>query len=64
MDLIQIIHTIMLLFLAIGAVDYLLDGRLGLKEDFEEGIMTSGRLILWLAGLLVLLRSWPVVWGS
>ena len=54
MDLIQIIHTIMLLFLAIGAVDYLLDGRLGLKEDFEEGIMTSGRLILCMAGFMVL----------
>lgn len=50
----QIIHFIILFFLGFGALDYLLDGRLGLKESFEEGVMTSGRLTLCMAGFMVL----------
>ena len=44
----------MLCFLAVGGADYLLDGRFGLGKEFEEGILTCGRLLLVMAGFMVL----------
>lgn len=53
-DLTQGINTVMLCFLAVGGADYLLDGRFGLGKEFEEGILTCGRLLLVMAGFMVL----------
>lgn len=54
MDLNQIITDVMLVFFALGAVDYVLDGRFGLSKEFEQGIMAAGRLTLCMAGFIVL----------
>lgn len=40
--------------LAIGAADYAAGNRLGLGKEFEQGIMACGRLILCMAGFMVL----------
>ena len=53
-DLTQGINTVMLCFLAVGGADYLLDGRFGLGKEFEKGILTCGRLLLVMAGFMVL----------
>ena len=53
-DLTQGINTVMLCFLAVGGADYLLGGRFGLGKEFEEGILTCGRLLLVMAGFMVL----------
>ena len=53
-DLTQGINTVMLCFLAVGGADYLLDGRFGLGKEFEEGILTCGRLLLVMAGFMIL----------
>lgn len=55
MDLTQGINAVMLCFLAVGGADYLLGGRFGLGKEFEEGIVTCGRLLLVMAGLW----CWP-----
>lgn len=54
MDLNQIITAIMLVFFVVGAIDYVLDNRFGLGKQFEQGVMASGRLILCMAGFIVL----------
>lgn len=53
MDLTQGINAVMLCFLAVGGADYLLGGRFGLGREFEEGIVTCGRLLLVMAGFMV-----------
>ena len=52
MDL--IISTIMLIFLLMGAFDYIGGNRLGLGEEFTKGLLTSGRLLLCMTGFMVL----------
>lgn len=42
------------LFLVLGAVDYATGCRLGLGREFEQGVLSSGRLLLCMAGFLVL----------
>lgn len=42
------------LFLILGGVDYAAGGRFGLGKEFEQGILSSGRLLLCMAGFLVL----------
>ena len=37
---------IMVVFMIIGAVDHVIGGKLGLGEQFEEGIMAMGSLAL------------------
>lgn len=54
MNLNQIITTIMLVFFVVGAIDYVLNNRFGLGNQFEQGVMASGRLILCMAGFIVL----------
>ena len=49
-----IISAVMLIFLLIGAVDYVCGNRLGLGEEFTKGLMTSGRLLLCMTGFMVL----------
>ncbi|MBE6929360.1 MAG: ethanolamine utilization protein EutH [Ruminococcaceae bacterium] len=54
----MIINTIILAVMGIcfvlGAVDRLIGNRFGLGEKFEEGIRTTGDLILTMAGMMVL----------
>lgn len=54
MELTQIINMVMVCFLVLGAADYILDGRFGIKNEFEEGILTSGHLTFCMAGFMVL----------
>lgn len=42
------------LFLILGAADFASGGRLGLGKEFEQGILSSGQLLLCMAGFLVL----------
>ncbi len=49
-----LIKWIMAVSLAVGAVDLILGGRFGLGKEFENGIMTAGRLILFMAGFMAL----------
>ncbi len=54
MDLNQMISIAVMGSLAIGAADYATGNRLGLGKEFEQGIMACGRLILCMAGFMVL----------
>lgn len=54
MDLNQMISIAVMGSLAIGAADYAAGNRLGLGKEFEQGIMACGRLILCMAGFMVL----------
>lgn len=54
MNLTQIITAVMVIFLVIGAADYVMGNRFGLGKEFEEGIMACGRLTLCMAGFMVL----------
>ena len=45
---------VMLGFLLLGAVDYVAGNRFGLGSEFEKGLLTCGRLILCMAGYMVL----------
>lgn len=54
MDLNQIITLVMLIFFILGAADYILEGRFGLRTEFESGMMAAGRLTLCMAGFIVL----------
>ncbi len=53
-----IVHTVIswaaLIALFLGGADYLLDNRLGIGREFCEGIMSAGRLLLCMAGFMVL----------
>lgn len=53
MSINEIIIYVMVLFLLIGAVDKCIGGKLGLSEQFEEGIMAMGALALSMAGIMV-----------
>lgn len=50
----QVITWLALIFLVLGAVDYVLGGRFGLGQEFERGIMTTGRLLLCIAGFIIM----------
>lgn len=50
----QILMGTAFLFLALGAADYATGGHFGLGKEFEQGILSSGRLLLCMAGFLVL----------
>ena len=49
-----IILTLMGICFVLGAVDRLLGNRFGLGEKFEDGIRTSGDLMLSMAGIVIL----------
>ena len=49
-----VIIYIMVGFAIIGGVDRIFGSRLGLGAEFEKGILTSGQLILTMAGIMVL----------
>lgn len=48
------ITYIMLVFLVLGAIDFLLDNRFGIGKEFENGILSTGRLILCMMGFMAL----------
>ena len=41
-------------FAVLGALDRIFGSRLGLGREFEKGILTSGELIMTMAGIMVL----------
>ena len=50
----QIISAIMAVFALIGAVDRILNNRLGLGKEFEKGFMLYGQLAMAMIGMIVL----------
>lgn len=54
MSINEIIMYIMVIFMIIGAVDHVIGGKLGLGEQFEEGIMAMGSLALSMVGIITL----------
>ena len=66
MSINEIIVWIMVIIMVIGAIDKSIGGRIGLGEQFEEGILAMGSLALSMAGIIVLapkLSDWlsPIV---
>lgn len=54
MSINEIIVYLMVVFMALGAVDRILGNRFGLGEKFEEGIMAMGSLALAMIGIICL----------
>ena len=54
MSINEIIIYIMVVFMALGAIDCILGNRFGLGETFEEGIVAMGSLALSMIGIIVL----------
>lgn len=50
----QIITWLALIFLILGAADYILGNKFGLGQEFERGIMVTGRLLLCIAGFIIM----------
>lgn len=50
----KIIVYLMIAFAVISALDRIFGSRLGLGKEFEKGILTSGQLIMTMAGIMVL----------
>ena len=50
MSINEIIVYLMVLFMALGAIDRIIGNRFGLGEKFEEGIMAMGSLALAMIG--------------
>lgn len=47
----QIIVYIMVIFMAVAAIDRMFGNRLGLGQEFEEGFNAMGALTLGMAGI-------------
>lgn len=54
MSINEIIMYIMVLFMIIGAIDKCIGNKLGLGEQFEEGIMAMGALAMSMVGIITL----------
>lgn len=54
MSINEIVIYIMVLFMLVGAIDKCIGGKLGLGEQFEEGINAMGALTLSMAGIMVI----------
>ena len=50
----EIIVYIMVLFMALGALDRIIGNKFGLGEKFEEGILAMGSLALAMIGIICL----------
>lgn len=57
----MVISWIMLVFFLLGAIDYALGGRFGLSEEFVNGLMACGRLLICMSGFMILA---PVIAGA
>ena len=54
MSINEIIIYIMVIFMALGAIDRIIGNRFGLGEKFEEGILAMGSLALSMIGIIAL----------
>lgn len=54
MSINEIIIYLMVVFMALGALDRIFGGRFGLAQEFENGIMTFGSLALSMLGIICL----------
>ncbi|MGM0145646.1 ethanolamine utilization protein EutH [Enterococcus sp. AZ153] len=54
MSINEIIMYIMVLFMVIGGIDKCIGNKLGLGEQFEEGLMAMGSLALSMVGIITL----------
>lgn len=54
MSINEIIVTIMVIFMVLGALDRIIGNRFGLGEKFEEGIVAMGSLALAMVGIICL----------
>ncbi len=54
MSINEIIITVMVIFMALGALDRIIGNRFGLGEKFEEGILAMGSLALSMIGIISL----------
>ena len=54
MSINEIIMIIMVIFMVVGAVDKIIGGKLGLSEQFEEGINAMGALAMSMVGIIVI----------
>ena len=54
MSINEIIIYLMAIFMVLGALDRIFGGRFGLKQEFENGIMTFGSLALSMLGIICL----------
>lgn len=54
MSINEIIIYIMVIFMALGAIDRIIGNRFGLGEKFEEGIIAMGSLALSMIGIISL----------
>ncbi len=50
----NVISIVMLLFTAVGALDYLTGNHLGIGKEFERGVLMIGTMILSMVGMIVL----------
>lgn len=49
----QIVTGTAVIFLALGGADYLAGNRLGFGREFERGMLSAGKLLMCMAGMLV-----------
>lgn len=54
MSINEIITIIMLVFLILGAADHITGDRFGLGPEFENGILSMGRLLMYMGGFITL----------
>ena len=54
MSINEIIVYLMVVFMALGAIDRIIGNRFGLGEKFEEGILAMGSLALAMVGIICL----------
>lgn len=54
MSINEIVIWIIAIFMIIGGIDYVFGKRIGLGEQFEEGILAMGALALSMAGIIVI----------
>mgnify|MGYP005819889443 CR=1 FL=1 len=50
----MLLSAVVCIFLLLGAVDYALGNRFSIGQEFENGLLTCGRLIICMAGFMVL----------
>ncbi|MFV0497551.1 MAG: ethanolamine utilization protein EutH [Candidatus Fimivivens sp.] len=54
MQINTIIMRIMLVFLFLGAADRILENRFSIGQEFEKGLMTAGKMLMVMTGMMVL----------
>ncbi len=54
MSINEVIVYLMVIFMALGAIDRIIGGKFGLSQQFEEGILAMGSLALAMVGIICL----------